>query len=97
MTYGGTLAGGLVERQLTERAIVAARDPVRHQVERRTVMTLTVLPPTARLPPIKTLNDVPLKLLHEAIHTSKSFTTPKSTRPGAFSSTTKMDQVRLRR
>lgn len=30
-------------------------------------MTLTVLPPTARLPPIKTLNDVPLGLLHEAI------------------------------
>jgi len=30
-------------------------------------MTLTVLPPTARLPPIKTLNDVPLELLHEAI------------------------------
>ena len=30
-------------------------------------MTLTVLPPTARLPPIKTLSDVPLGLLHEAI------------------------------
>lgn len=31
-------------------------------------MTLAVLPPTAQLPPIKTLNDVPLGLLHEAIH-----------------------------
>jgi lysine methyltransferase len=30
-------------------------------------MTLTILPPTARLPPIKTLNNVPLELLHEAI------------------------------
>jgi hypothetical protein len=30
-------------------------------------MTLTILPPTARLPPIKTLNGVPLELLHEAI------------------------------
>lgn len=30
-------------------------------------MTLTILPPTARLPPIRTLNDVPLGLLHEAI------------------------------
>src|SRR6266478_2177329 len=30
-------------------------------------MTLTVLPPTARLPPIKTVNNVPLGLLHEAI------------------------------
>ena len=30
-------------------------------------MTLTVLPPTVRLPSIKTLNEVPLRLLHEAI------------------------------
>ena len=30
-------------------------------------MTLTVLPLSARLPPIKTLNEVPLGLLHEAI------------------------------
>ena len=30
-------------------------------------MTLTVLPPTARLPSIKSLKDVPLELLHEAI------------------------------
>jgi hypothetical protein len=30
-------------------------------------MTAAVLPPTARLPPIKTLNDSPVGLLHEAI------------------------------
>ncbi|KAF8504801.1 hypothetical protein F5888DRAFT_1606033 [Russula emetica] len=30
-------------------------------------MTVTVLPPTTRLPSIKTLNDVPLGLLHEAV------------------------------
>jgi hypothetical protein len=60
-----------VHWQVVERQWLSAtanhRNPVRHQVESRLVMTLTVLPPTARLPPIKTLNDVPLGLLHEAI------------------------------
>ncbi|KAI0294440.1 hypothetical protein BC826DRAFT_1012382 [Russula brevipes] len=32
-----------------------------------TGMTVVVLPPTARLPPIKTLNTAPIELLHEAL------------------------------
>lgn len=68
MVVGVHIGKGL---SATERAAIAAsaahREHVRQKAKRRTVMTLTILHPTTRLPPIKTLNDVPLVLLHEAI------------------------------
>lgn len=42
-----------------------------------TAMTVIVLPPTARLPPIKTLSDAPARLLHEAIRYLHSVYNPE--------------------
>src|SRR5712671_5896945 len=41
------------------------------------VMTVAVLPPTARLPPIKTLNAAPLALLHDAVQYLQSIYNPE--------------------
>jgi len=43
----------------------------------RMVMTVAVLPPTARLPPIKTLNAAPLALLHDAVQYLQSIYNPE--------------------